>query len=579
MPHVPPWRDRYASFRDRIAAKRAGRAKTTTQFTMQPEPRNIGLVAKGRQLVAGDILVAGQRAKQPQRSIWDIAIDQPAATADLHGCDWLDDLAALGDPPARATAQAWVFDWITRYGAGTGPGWQAAVTAQRLTNWINHSDFLLRGQNKRKAATFYQSLARQSLFLASRCQSTPPGLPRITALAGAIHAGLMLEGQSAHVDRAVVAFTKTCLDHTATDGTVRSRNPEELLNVLSYMTTVAQVLQSAGRPVPAAISDMITRIVPTLRALRHADSSLARFHGGGPGAEGMLESTLALTGVKTPATPGLAMGYARLIGGRTTLIVDAAAPPMGAASRDAHASTLGIELTSGRRPLIVNCGSGAQFGDDWRRASRATPSHATLGLDGISSSHLGAVETDWLTQVPSTVRAEMGTDSSGQKLNLSHNGYQPSHGLTHARLLHLSRDGRRLTGEDLLTTLDKGDEQTFDHVFDQTLRAGVSFAIRFHLHPDVTLAVTRDNGAVTLWLKSGEIWVFQHDGAAQLTISPSVYLENGQLKPRATQQVVLSGNALAYATRIRWSLAKAENTPLAVRDLAGAFPLDVADQT
>ena len=68
-------------------------------------------------------------------------------------------------------------------------------------------------------------------------------------------------------------------------------------------------------------------------------------------------------------------------------------------------------------------------------------------------------------------------------------------------------------------------------------------------------------------LKSGEIWVFRYDGAAKLSLEPSVYLEKNRLKPRASKQVVLSGAAIDYATRIRWSLAKAQDTPIGVRDL------------
>ena len=43
--------------------------------------------------------------------------------------------------------------------------------------------------------------------------------------------------------------------------------------------------------------------------------------------------------------------------------------------------------------------------------------------------------------------------------------------------------------------------------------------------------------------------------------------EKGRLRPRATKQVVLSGRAMQYATRVRWSLAKAQETAIAVRDL------------
>ena len=68
-------------------------------------------------------------------------------------------------------------------------------------------------------------------------------------------------------------------------------------------------------------------------------------------------------------------------------------------------------------------------------------------------------------------------------------------------------------------------------------------------------------------LKSGEIWVFRHDGTINLSLEASVYLEKGRLKPRVTKQIVLSGRAIEYATSIRWSLSKAQDTAIAVRDL------------
>jgi uncharacterized heparinase superfamily protein len=103
--------------------------------------------------------------------------------------------------------------------------------------------------------------------------------------------------------------------------------------------------------------------------------------------------------------------------------------------------------------------------------------------------------------------------------------------------------------------------------------------LHFHLHPEVVAEIDLGGAAVSLTLKSGEIWVFRQDGAETLELKPSVYLEYGRLRPRATQQVVLSGRTMSYSTRIRWSLAKAQDTPLAVRDLEDRLPGTFADGT
>jgi uncharacterized heparinase superfamily protein len=203
-------------------------------------------------------------------------------------------------------------------------------------------------------------------------------------------------------------------------------------------------------------------------------------------------------------------------------------------------------------------------------------------LEGVSSSHLApsapsSQSEELLTELPSLVRGYTIEDTQGRRLEMSQNGYQPSHGLTHARILHVSADGRTVDGEDILTTLDAADNAIFDTALANAGPIGILYAARFHLHPDVEATLDMGATAVAMRLKSGEVWVFRHDGQAKLSLSASVYLQNGRLRPRTSQQVVLSGSAMAYATRVRWSLAKAQDTPNAVRDLVQADPMDDID--
>ncbi len=569
------WRARRTAFMHRVAARRAARAKPATAFVTAPEPRTIGHFARGRQLVAGNLLFAGTLTETKDGSVWDV-IGDDLVVSETQGCAWLDDLAAVGDARAREKAQRWVQDWITRYGNGTGPGWTPDLTGRRLIRWINHGLFLLRGIEKVPSQRFFRSLGQQTLFLSKRWRTARAGLPRFEALTGMIYAGLSLEGMEKHVGPAITALAEDCDRQINAQGGIPTRNPEELLEVFTLLNWAVQAIGSSGKTPPAPLTDAIARIAPTLRALRHADGGLARFHGGGRGIDGRLDTALATCAVRTLPGEGLHMGFVRISAGRTSLIVDASQPPVGPPSVNAHASTLAFELTSGRRPLIVNCGSGASFGPDWRRAGRATPSHSTLGLAGYSSSRLGAPgrlgqgQQEMLIDAPELVQCEVSQLDDGRRLELSHNGFQPTHGLTHARILDMATHGRGLVGEDLITTLDDSDKARFDRALDMTALQGVPYAIRFHLHPDVEASLDLGGAAVSLALKSGEIWVFRHDGMADLSLEPSVYLENGRIKPRHAQQVVLSGAAMAYATRVRWTLSKAQDTPDVVRDLAPA---------
>ncbi|WP_435256800.1 heparinase II/III family protein [Thioclava sp. FR2] len=554
-------------WRSRLAVWRASRGPKAAGFTSSPEPRSIGMVARGRQLCAGNYLFAGQLVEAPEMGLWDITAPDEDFAAEAQGFVWLDDLAALGDGAARQRAQNWTHDWIKRFGQGKGPGWTADLTGRRVIRWIHHALFLLNGADKGRTESYYAALTIQTRYLASNWHRAAPGLARFEALTGLVYAGLSLMGMDALASPAIAALAAEATREIDASGGLQTRNPEELLEVFTLLNWAALAMTDAGRPVPEGHQAAMERIAPTLRALRHADGGLARFHGGGRGLEGRLDHALASAGVRATMPENHAMGFLRLSGGRTTLIVDAADPPGGPAGHSAHASTLAFEITSGRRPLIVNCGSGGPFGTEWRRAGRATPSHSTLAIEGVSSSRFGQKGGDILAERAHVLTLRQMDTDQGRGIHMAHDGWALTHGLTHARDLALSSDGRQVAGQDTLISLNPKGKARFEQVLTATRLAGVPFTIRFHLHPDADATLDMGGNAISVALKSGEIWVFRHDGRAKLSLEPSVYLERGRLRPRATKQIILSGLAAEIETRIGWTLAKAQDTPTAIRDL------------
>ena len=563
---------RYQWAMHRLQARRAGFYNPETGFISQPEPRSIGSFAKGQQLAAGNIMLAGHLIEAPNAMLWDIDPPDLMFAQDAHGFAWLDDLAAAGDINARRLAQAWVFGWIERYDTGRGAGWLPDLTGRRLIRWIHHALFILQGRTSEESERFFRALGRQTIFLSKRWSATKHGLPRFEALTGLIYAGLSLAGMEQHVQPATRALARECRSQIDEKGGISTRNPEELLEVFTLLTWSATALKEAGWTPAESHQKALRRMAPTLRSLRHSDGGLARFHGGGRGLDGRLDHALLKSGNRDMNSDGLAMGFARLSSGRTSIIVDAEIPPQGHAAVNAHASTLAFEMTSGRRAVIVNCGSGDTFGEDWRSAGRATPSHSSLYIEGQSSARLGrklsygGIIREVLVEGPKQVPIEMTHSLDAISFNGAHDGYVAKYGLTHVRELKLSLDGRELSGEDLLIAIEERHKKTFDRALEAGKLEGICTQIKLHLHPEVDANLDLGANAVSLALKSGEVWVFRHDGVAELSVEPSVYLERGRLQPSATKQVVLSRRVMEYGTRTRWSLAKAQDTALAVRD-------------
>lgn len=270
------------------------------------------------------------------------------------------------------------------------------------------------------------------------------------------------------------------------------------------------------------------------------------------------------------------MGYVRLSGGRTSVILDAAEPPGGPFCRLAHASTGAFEMTSGRRPLVTSCGPGRHFGHEWHLAARATQSHSALCIDGSSSSRLSSRRSSEALDDYARVTALQQAAGDGALVQMTHDGWAATHGLCATRELHLSADGRRLGGTDTLAPQSAAQRARLEalvaHGPGGDHPAGIAFSIRFHLHPEAEATLEAGGSAAWVALRSGEVWVFRHDGRARLSLAPSFHLEAGAEAPRACQQIVLSGHARGEVTRIGWTLAKTRDTPLAIRDLARDDP-------
>ena len=542
------------------------------RITELPGPRSIGSLVIGQHMLDGQFRFAGRHVTARGASVWDIRAPDDAFFVDMHSCVWLDHMAALATKQAADVARSWVLQWVRLFGRGHGLAWSAELVGQRQIRFLHHYDDLARDMAEAEIVRIASLLRRQGKFLARRWKLTPEGTPRLDAIAAAILSARCVEGVSVDLhalSRGVQREVTRLLD---AHGGLASRNPEELLRLLSLMIWIRDDLEVLGQTIPQTLSDNIALVAPMLRGIRHSDGGLARMQGGGAGVNSGLDQALAASGTRDIRRDG-GMGYARMASGRTSVLIDAAVPARGDESYEAHASSLAFEVTSGRRPLIVSCGAGGPFGPDWQKAGRATPSHSVMGLDGYSSSRLGRTRDilgqprEQMDQRPSEIEHHLERHLDYLRFEASHDGYLRSHGLLQGRALELTIDGSAVAGEEVLLSEGRRARAKFDKLVDGA-KQGVPFTIRFHLHPDVLAEYDLELNAYRMTLQNGEVWIFRHDGACEMALESSVYLASEALKPTATKQVVLTSRALAYATRIRWSLSKTPESLKGIRDVA-----------
>ena len=224
------------------AARLGGRPQVAGTL---PEPLLLGDAERGQALVDGRWRALGTRVETGKGSIWQAPLPDPRLEAERQACPWLDDLAALGNRGARGLAQAWVQDWITRYGRGRGPGWQPELAGPAGDALDGERGAADRGPRR--------GFGRPLLAGAGGAPALPRGLlgagragtAAAGALAGLVWSGLVLphRGHAAALAE-MAALAEAMVD---AEGGTPSRAPEDLAEILILLIWTARLLEDAGQ--------------------------------------------------------------------------------------------------------------------------------------------------------------------------------------------------------------------------------------------------------------------------------------------------------------------------------------------
>ena len=525
----------------RSAAPLAGRAPD--RLLHAPLDLVPGTAERGAALIESAYDFSGQTVRAGDGIPWRHREAGEYWFAELHGFAWLRDLRAAGAERAPARGRAMVLDWLRQHRNVDRAGpWRPELVGQRLSSWLAHGEFLLRGADDDFTRRFYRALDLHARRLAHAARGARAGLPEIIACKGLVQGGICLpegERRAAHGLKLLEAALKR---QVLKDGGHVERNPSAHLAAMRHLVELRETLDAAGRPAHPALSAALARLAPALRMFRHGDGRLALFNAGVEEERGLVDLALARAPTEGPVLLDAAeTGFRRIEGKRATLIADMGRPP--AAGRWAHAGTFGFEISVGEERLVVNCGDWRGGDAAWRRALRATAAHSTLTVDDTNTAALR--DDGSIAHGPTKVEVERHDRNGASWLDARHDGYLESLGLIHRRRLYAAAGGGDIRGEDTLMQVERRRKQ------------GREFAVRFHLHPSVECAMTEDRDAALLRLPSGAVWRLRAAGAA-LGVNESVYAGDGATRRRASQ-VVLTG-PVQEATTVKWALHPLKRT-------------------
>jgi uncharacterized heparinase superfamily protein len=508
--------------------------RTPSRLARLPPSPAAGDVERGQAIITGRLICSGHSfdAHDPD---WFAEEATRAALSELHSFAWLDDLAALATSEAQAHARALVTSWLGVAQRWHAVVWDAAIMGARLANCLAHARFLSTGNDDQLSRPLLEALARQTRHLSRTVADTHPGLDRLIALKGLIYANLCGFGDRRGA-RPLRALAHAVAQQVLPDGGHIERSPGVHARALAALLDAREMLELASEPIPAWLTGAIDSMTPMLQFFRHGDGGLASFNDTAPQAPGFLDSVFTRSSRPEPIPRHAPQsGFVRLAAARTLVLIDVGAPAPSPFDRNAHAGTLSLEMSCGTERIIVNCGRQVDATGNWRQAQRATAAHSTIVVGDVNSSEvlpIGGVG-------PRRGTVELSLDSTDDNvwLTASHDGYQGNLGIVVRRRLYLANDGRDLRGEDTLIGPYDG-----------------TYAIRFHLHPDIRASLVQSSAAILLRTPLDTAWRMQVAHATP-AIEESIYFH--ELRgPRRTEQIVLNGRLTAPQTLVKWALRR-----------------------
>ena len=523
-----------------------GSGRQPLRLVAVPRDHVAGDRARGDALLGGRLAYGNEEVSLTDIDFASLGSRSPIARQ-LQGFSWLRDLAASASRERGARlAEAIAGRWLIAHGPRVDDAWTPELWGERILFWAAYAPYILSSRDAGYRSALLNTLARGARHLDSAADKALPGLPRITAWAGALVASLTVQGGLARLSRSESGLMRSLAGAQFEDGGLMSRSPQEQKLLVDRLGLVRAAYFAAKQTQPEALENAAAAALAALHGVTMGDHGLSSWQGGNPDDSARLAALVEGCGLRArPLRQARGWGYQRLSALGTILVVDAAPPPPPKMAATGCASTLAIEMSDGAQRLVVNCGgpgvAPTAMPAKLVQALRSTAAHSTLVLADTNSTAI--LPDGSLGKGVADVEIDRSEDNDCSRLEASHDGYVKGFGLIHQRRLSLGNDGKEVRGEDRL--IPRGRKK---------IREAAPYAIRFHLAPGVEATVTADGMGAIIRSSGAPPWNFRCRGA-MLQIEESLFVD-GHGQPVPTLQLVVVGELSAIGGEIAWQFRR-----------------------
>ena len=272
--------------RGSLLSRLTGKARQPLRLIGVPRDHVQGDRQRGEALLAGKFIAGGDMLALADLDF--AAVGTTGAIAEqLQGFSWLRDLAAAATrEKGSRLAEAIAGRWLIAHGSRVDDAWRPELWGERILFWTAYAPYILSSQDAGYRSALLNTMARGSRHLEGNADKAPPGLKRITAWAGLVAAGLVVQGGIARIARSEAGLGRALGSGQYDDGGLISRTPYEQALLVDRLGLLRAAYAAAKQALPEGIEAASAAALSALQGVAMGDGALSSWQGGNPGDRG-----------------------------------------------------------------------------------------------------------------------------------------------------------------------------------------------------------------------------------------------------------------------------------------------------
>ncbi len=506
--------------------------RSVSEILFIPESLWSGDPENGKQIIGGYLNFNGE-SFYFKNNIWKKNQASNLWNHQLHSFVWLKDVRAVGTDKARIFGRKSILEWLNHFNKWDPNIWHPEILSKRIYFLLSNLSFFYNTADEIFQRKISKSINKQSLHLFALLERSVEKHDKIFAAKAMILSSLCFKNLRNKFDVGQKRLMNIIKTDLLPDGMHYLKSPSRHFSFLRSLIEIKNYLGSLKISIPSKLNEKINEMSSILKFFRIGNGELAIFNEYKYVSNDQLNQVIKRSNSKFKIPEILKFsGFQRVSRNKITFLMDCGVPT----KENTHAGSLSFEFSFGTEKIVVNSGTPYIKNKKSSEFVRSTQAHSTISIDNYDSSNIFFGNNQ--NRRIANVWSKKLEDGNNFWIDSAHSGYKSLFNLIHNRKIHIDSNNSIIRGQDY-----------FSKPLKNFSNAPKKFFLRFHIHPEIELNVTRSKKKVLLRLKNNLGWEFICS-EPRVELKQGVYLGGNKLVQK-NSHILISDNIIAEK-KIKW---------------------------